>query len=259
NRSGSSSSNLSAKRTVPQNNPALFKAVESSNLAEVRTALAAGADPNARKKVSISCFVFEGSKWSTSLFSKTPTEKPVGSYTMLNATTHGESALAMAIMQGNVELVRLLLDNGADPTLPIEWKIIRGRNVWTQSVWQNVIQRGTWDITYTFGSALELAIGEGVASDPMGQTRIESMGSTSRELWINKKGFFVLHSNPGAGPSDEKSFQTIEFTPDLRILDLLLQHTDVHVTPTLRPLITSCANHPDLLRKLQHSTGPNIR
>ncbi|KAJ3321228.1 hypothetical protein HDU93_003416, partial [Gonapodya sp. JEL0774] len=235
-------------------NDALIDAVEKSDLTAVLSALTGGADPNARKRVTLACFVYEGSKWTTPLFSRTPTEKPVGAFTTLNEATLGESALGLAILQDNAALVRLLLDHGADPTLPVEWKIIRGRTVWTLAIWNNIIQRGTWDIHYKFGSALELALGEGIAMDPMGESRIESLGATSRELWINKPGFVML-LDPGSKTTKEETFRTVQFIPNLQILDILLRHNQVRVTPTLQTLIASCANHPELLRKLHEATN----
>ncbi|KAJ3329903.1 hypothetical protein HDU93_000717, partial [Gonapodya sp. JEL0774] len=201
----------------------LLEAVEANDFAAVKAAIANGGDPNARKRISLGCMVYDGSKWSTGFFGGAPKEKPVGKFLARNTGAVGESALAVAILRSNARMVHFLLENGADPNLPVEWKIIRGRAVWSIPVWQSVIESGSWDLTYRFENALNLAIGEGTARDPQGVSRIECLGSTSRELWVNQRSPVIL-SDPGTRSGEKPTYNTIEFTPDLEIVDLLLKY-----------------------------------
>ncbi|KXS16872.1 hypothetical protein M427DRAFT_30973 [Gonapodya prolifera JEL478] len=271
--SRSSASHMSGAGPSPLGNPAkaskfgnndacakLIEAIEAGDTRMAAAAISAGADPNTRKRFILGCIVHEGSKWTTSFFgSGGPKEKPVGGFAPRNVQAVGESALAVAILRNNPQLVQLLLDNGADPNLPIEWKIIRGRAVWSEPIWNTVVEgAGTWDTLYHFGSALELAIGEGVTRDPHGETRLEAKG-TARELWINMPGILNMMSDPGThgANKDKPTFKAIDFTPNLEIVDILLRH-GARVTPAVRPALEKVAQNRDLLRKLEVVTGQRI-
>ncbi|KAJ3334687.1 hypothetical protein HDU93_007443 [Gonapodya sp. JEL0774] len=223
----------------------LIKAVEADDFLAATTALAEGADPNTRKKVSIVCSIFENSKWSnSSIGGRSPT--PVGGFVGRSRWALGESALAVAILQNNARMVRLLLDHGADPELPIEWRIIRGRTVWTAPIWNRVIETGNWDLAYYFPSALELALGEGAAMDMMGDIKVECKEDTVLELWTNLPGSVYL-SDPGTKDGDQTTYSVVEFSPNLEIIEMLLA-LGVHVSPDIEPALRRCARQ--LLGKL---------
>ncbi|KXS10356.1 hypothetical protein M427DRAFT_74325 [Gonapodya prolifera JEL478] len=254
----------SAKSPKFGNNDASAKLIDAIEAGDARTAQAAiaeGADPNSRKSQILGCIVYEGSKWSSSFLGfggGGPKEKPVGGFAPRNAQAKGESALAVAILRNNPHIVQILLDSGADLNIPIEWKIIRGRAVWSEPIWNSVVHgaTATWDMTYHFGSALELAIGEGLTRDPHGETRIEAR-ATPRELWINMPGILNIMSDPGTrggGSKEKPTFKSIDLVPNLEIVDILLRHC-VRVTPAIRPALEKLA----ALAQARDDVGLNYR
>ncbi|KAJ3338639.1 hypothetical protein HDU93_009272 [Gonapodya sp. JEL0774] len=113
----------------------LIEAVESENTQEVRRLLHLGANPCARKTVSLQRRV------------RTPEQQIIHTRTFLS-----ESALMLAIVNDFADVVALLLDHGADPNAEQSW-IVGGfcndQTLKTTLGWSR----------YTFSSALALAVG----------------------------------------------------------------------------------------------------
>ncbi|KAJ3341237.1 hypothetical protein HDU93_005428 [Gonapodya sp. JEL0774] len=138
----------------------LLAAVESGSYADVRAAIAQGAVPNnARKLVTLFAgYAEDGGRWKT------------GSDTVV-----AEGVLAVAIRNGDSDLVAELIRAGADPSLPISWQLPATATSWTSSTWSD--RWPTWR-SFTFPSALDMAI------------------SCSGNVFFNKPGGKVTYNNP---------------------------------------------------------------
>ncbi|KAJ3341665.1 hypothetical protein HDU93_004299 [Gonapodya sp. JEL0774] len=174
----------------------LIEAVELGNVARVRQLLSDGLNPNdARKRVTL----------SVTLGQTTRTD-----------TAECESALALAIMHGHVDIVRLLLTHGADPTTPCEWRISNWVPPRNEDDWN--VKR--WYYTFSFPCALTLAIARG-------GTWTWSTGKTfdapdsNGDLAVNKQGGHVHVVNPRRWQDNHIEFL---LRPLLPIVSVLLQH-----------------------------------
>ncbi|KXS16014.1 hypothetical protein M427DRAFT_307558 [Gonapodya prolifera JEL478] len=86
----------------------LIRCIECEDIGGVADALARGANPNTRKKVVLTC------KVSTGIFkSETRTD-----------TIQAESALALAVRGGNLEIAELLLSAGVDPNWGVRLHLV---------------------------------------------------------------------------------------------------------------------------------------
>ncbi|KXS11876.1 hypothetical protein M427DRAFT_35210 [Gonapodya prolifera JEL478] len=126
----------------------LISACEEGDLARVRGALGDGAHPNCRKVVSLSVRI-EGRVYSD--------------------TREMESALALAVCRGDINVVKALLEAGADPSVPIQWSIAHepwsvaeftngGRGIdFMLEFWNN----SRWGASHFFPNALVLSLHSG--------------------------------------------------------------------------------------------------
>ncbi|KAJ3338516.1 hypothetical protein HDU93_009441 [Gonapodya sp. JEL0774] len=131
----------------------LVRACEDGDISLLEEALCRGANPNARKLVQLCAHVPERIK--SGLFFKkheTVCESKIDSQP-------AESALALAIRGGRVDIVALLLDVGADAGLPISWQVPNCTANWSKQFWET--QRWSPKETYGFPSALSFALARG--------------------------------------------------------------------------------------------------
>ncbi|KAJ3338553.1 hypothetical protein HDU93_009401 [Gonapodya sp. JEL0774] len=140
----------------------LIEAVESGNLEQVWSCLQEGANPNARKKVTVrigrKAHLAIGTLRRT--FSGGPFPKSDASTKSFDA--EGESALAIAIRDQRLEIARALLDKGADSNIPIEWKIARTAQ-WDKVSVEAIDENAVWNQDgEPFPSALSFACAEGI-------------------------------------------------------------------------------------------------
>ncbi|KAJ3331541.1 hypothetical protein HDU93_009623, partial [Gonapodya sp. JEL0774] len=192
----------------------LITAIEANDGATVRKLLSVGVDPNnAWKQVTLTV------KTTIDWF-RTRDESD---------TIAAESALVIAIIRENVELVSALLDAGADPRKEVEWRISDyfsdGKAVtlerWTQR---------RWFFRYEFSSALALAVCAGPRVNFWhGQEYSDWERDAQRgKIRQNKPGAHVQLHNPGYG----EAYVTTEFKPNADIVALLLRH-GAEVTPQI--------------------------
>ncbi|KAJ3335700.1 hypothetical protein HDU93_004642 [Gonapodya sp. JEL0774] len=210
---------LDLESIMPPVDAFLIKSIEMGDLAGTREALAAGADPNARKTVVLGCTVYGETQTTKSWFKGEVKEKGKGTRAIRYRAVHGESALALAVLGDSVEAADLLIRYGANPNLPVEWHIIRSRDVWTNELWQEVVEEGRWDVTMTAANALDLAVGKLEATDAKGErATVVQLLANKGELWINKEGGLVTLINPAA----DETFQTLRTAIDRDVVDLLI-------------------------------------
>ncbi|KAJ3338655.1 hypothetical protein HDU93_009288 [Gonapodya sp. JEL0774] len=173
----------------------LIDAVETGNRVACGRVLGEGADPNARKKVTVNV--------------RLPVRRLVswggGSSVQIESDTRfGESALCIAMRDGREDIVRVLLQNDEiDPNAPIEWRIVDSSAKWTREQWD--AHKG-WaaDLEHRlhFDSALDFALHSG-------------------PLPFNPRGGHISFNNPS--PTDNLSaIHTL--APSVGIVTLLLQH-----------------------------------
>ncbi|KAJ3311280.1 hypothetical protein HDU93_005297, partial [Gonapodya sp. JEL0774] len=182
----------------------LIAAVEANSLALVRKALAEGADPNARKKVVLSAKLDK---------KETKTD-----------TISAESALAIAVMKTSVDVVAALVQAGADPVRPVEWKISHLSPAWESSTWN----QSPWYLTFTWPSTLALAL---TCKGKVVNHRMKvcssdtycswTMDIEKGKLWTNKTGGEVHLDSPSTFDS---SWAEITYAPRLEVVAVLLQH-----------------------------------
>ncbi|KAJ3337089.1 hypothetical protein HDU93_001662 [Gonapodya sp. JEL0774] len=134
----------------------LIEAVETGSLALVKKALAESADPNARKRITLTVTLDKNRSGQT----KTD-------------TVLAESVIAIAVIHASPEIVETLLQAGADASRPVEWS-----RTWAPSqYWSGGNWSGRWQAIRTFRSALALAL-------------------TNGTLLMNKKGGHVRIDTP---------------------------------------------------------------
>ncbi|KAJ3322340.1 hypothetical protein HDU93_003120, partial [Gonapodya sp. JEL0774] len=177
----------------------LIDAAEGGDAAHVRRLLADGANPNARKKVTLTVTK------SGHLFAR-------------SETVLGESALALAVIYGHEDVVRALLSGGADhpATSTCEWRISNHCSPWTSDDWS----KHRWIGTYSFPSTLSLALG-GPGTLTWWNGGVGDATSSDGGLYINLKGGLVELEDPKTR-SDTCIWARIR--PSLAIVQLLLDH-----------------------------------
>ncbi|KAJ3322006.1 hypothetical protein HDU93_003162, partial [Gonapodya sp. JEL0774] len=170
----------------------------------VRHLLAQGANPNARKRVTLTATI------KTGLFSSQTRSEA------RSDTADCEPALVLAIFRGAVGIVDALLTHGAGPNGQPEWRIASGWNVWTLDTWST-----RWYSTSSFPSPAALAVGKGgMWKGYDGSTGDLPDAETSR-VWVNLEGGHVRMHNPVRRADRRVSFT---LRPSLPILNLLLLH-----------------------------------
>ncbi|KXS18369.1 hypothetical protein M427DRAFT_53761 [Gonapodya prolifera JEL478] len=201
-------------------NDALLEAAERGDAAGVAKALSRSAHPRTRKRVVLTCDVYEDSRYSKPLFGGEEKEKGTGRCETKHLRCYGESALALAIIANSVESARALLEAGADPNEAIQWTVVRGHDIWVLDQWDK-LGAETWDFTYIYDTALHLAIGRGQTRDHDGSraSTVEYLASKG-QLWINSQGGLVKLRNP----RPHESFVTKECKVNFEMVNLLCQH-----------------------------------
>ncbi|KXS09622.1 hypothetical protein M427DRAFT_63820 [Gonapodya prolifera JEL478] len=173
-------------------NAMLIDAVETGNRVACGRVLGEGADPNARKKVTVNVRLPIRRLWGE------------GGVQIESDTRFGESALCIAIRDGREDIVRVLLQNDEiEPNAPIEWRIVDSAVKWTRELWDAK---------------------KGWAADPDRKLRFESaldfaLFSGSRPF--NPRGGHIFFDNPQ--PTDVLS-DVRSLTPSIGVVTLLLQH-----------------------------------
>ncbi|KAJ3337565.1 hypothetical protein HDU93_000856 [Gonapodya sp. JEL0774] len=114
----------------------LIQGTEEQSLRLMQLAIKDGADPQARKRVTL--------------------QVKLGMFGRKKEVIWAESALAIAIREGKPDLVGFLLEAGADPNLPIDWKISHASPSWREEDWDR-----RWSHNPSFPSALDLALFSG--------------------------------------------------------------------------------------------------
>ncbi|KAJ3335737.1 hypothetical protein HDU93_004583 [Gonapodya sp. JEL0774] len=173
----------------------LFTAVEEGDLNLVKAHLKDGANADCRKVVSLEVTYYKrfvGRNLSDIGGSSTNETR--------NETILGESALAIAIRDKRHDVLRELLDSGADPSLPIEWKTPNYFDPWQQRDWEGPSR---WLSTNRYPSALDFAV------------------ATSFAKPFNIKGAHVIYINPS---KNDRLSEKYKLSPDLEIVRILLQH-----------------------------------
>ncbi|KAJ3338765.1 hypothetical protein HDU93_009078 [Gonapodya sp. JEL0774] len=177
----------------------LIDAVDQGDAAIVRQMIAGGGNPNARKTVTLSCNVLVARKSrgkikvKKGMFRQEEEERFEEVREQWVDSTLGETALALAIISGNQEVAEVLLEAGADPNLPVEWKNADTATSWNKERWE----KSRWVRTYLVDSHLLLAIGRGARvidydGSPSTFTQLAEMG----KLRVNFKGGSVTVENP---------------------------------------------------------------
>ncbi|KXS17314.1 hypothetical protein M427DRAFT_68456 [Gonapodya prolifera JEL478] len=132
-----------------QLNADLIAAIETGTVATVSDLLRSGASPRTRKTVT--------------LRARVDNEDGEGGWKWMTDTVHGESALALAILSGRRDVVKLLLTRGADVVAAVSWRTPNwtvGSRTWTRDEWE----KARWGWHYTFPSHIALATArDGVA------------------------------------------------------------------------------------------------
>ncbi|KXS11144.1 hypothetical protein M427DRAFT_47354 [Gonapodya prolifera JEL478] len=161
----------------------LLAAVESSNFHLVRSALAEGADPRARKTVVLKVEVDgEGLR----------ERKDV---------REGESALALAIKARDIDVIRELLDAGADPSENISWPLPAFYPRWSLSLWYS----SRWERSPQYYNTLDLAL--------------------ASSAWYNLSGAYVEIDTPRT-VFETREGVVVEPCPDI-VTELLLRNVPV--------------------------------
>ncbi|KAJ3337660.1 hypothetical protein HDU93_000738 [Gonapodya sp. JEL0774] len=189
---------LSSSGVENPHNVRLIAAVESRQLNDVRAALAAGASPDARKKTTLRAKV-EGGK-------------------VMSETAWGESALALAVLYAREDIVKELLNAGADVHRLIEWKL----PTWDQGDWStDTWQKNRWLLTYRCASIIDLVTGSPIISSANVDIRDEFMAMAEQEskFGMSKDGAEIQIEHP---TTQSEAFDFGGFICNLPILRLLL-------------------------------------
>ncbi|KAJ3338764.1 hypothetical protein HDU93_009077 [Gonapodya sp. JEL0774] len=204
---------------------ALIDAIETSNLTLVKKALAEGADPNARKKITLVCDVRSGRrplgkvKVRTSLLrGEVYEERFENTYETRTDTVPGESVLALAIFTGHLDIIAALIEMGASVNAPIEWPNANTVPAWSPDRWNDT----RWVRTYRAESALHLAVGRAIrVLDYDGTASAWNTLAEKGKLRVNKMGGEVRLVNP---ESWEQAYRELDMLPRLKVIALLLRH-----------------------------------
>ncbi|KXS12871.1 hypothetical protein M427DRAFT_59179 [Gonapodya prolifera JEL478] len=175
----------------------LIEAIEAGAVEAVRLVLGAGVQPDVRKKVTLSVLV-DGSRRQDS--------------------TEAETPLALAILYGRPDFVKLLIDAGASVRDPVGWKVPNWEERWVEERWRN----GRWFATYTFESVLEVALCcPASISSPFaaGKERLETIVKDEQQLALNIDGSPALVTDP---VQQKDAFHFMEMKPNHSVIKALL-------------------------------------
>ncbi|KXS10004.1 hypothetical protein M427DRAFT_63057 [Gonapodya prolifera JEL478] len=182
----------------------LIEAVESGNVIGARQCLSDGASPNVRKVVTLTV---NTGRWDR-------TSGPPRT-----DTSEGESALALAILYGQVDMVSALLEGGSDPNIAIGWQI-SGLDPWTTENWN----KSRWEANWSYPSALALAVGRAgrvTNAEAKPITNWQSDAQSSFKFRINKRGGTPKVVNPSLNAD---RLLEVSLTPKIEIVTLLIRH-----------------------------------
>ncbi|KAJ3341470.1 hypothetical protein HDU93_004871 [Gonapodya sp. JEL0774] len=174
----------------------LIEAVENGQAPRVRQLLADGANPNARKRVTLTCRI--GSETKTD-------------------TAECESALALGILHANEDIVNALLEGGADANGVCGWKIADSWPLWTADRWS----RRRWLRTILFSSALTLAVARG-GKETWCSGDTGDLPNSDNQLGISLKGGDMQIWDPNK--RKDTCISPFTLHPSLPIVKLLLSH-----------------------------------
>ncbi|KAJ3338678.1 hypothetical protein HDU93_009162 [Gonapodya sp. JEL0774] len=209
-------------------NVLLIEAVENGQAQRVRQLLSEGANPNARKRVTLTCKIGR----------ETETD-----------SVECESALALGILHAHEEVVKALLDGGADPNGACEWKTSNCSNwmgLLNADSWTDLSKR--WVGSYLFPSPLTLAVARGGKWMNWDGSTSNPAPDSDNKLAINLKGGSVQLRQPRV--YQDACISPFALQPSLPILQVLLSHG---AAVTQRELDAAC-KWPDqlFLQALQH-------
>ncbi|KXS13902.1 hypothetical protein M427DRAFT_359489 [Gonapodya prolifera JEL478] len=171
--------------TVTSNS--LIEAIEAGDLDLVCGILASGADPNARKTVTITCTVWQSIKhgsWGRA-------DVGMGNFESRVDSRQCESALALAIHSKNLAIVQALIRYGADMHAPIEWALPGFYEIWDEKAWFR-----RWRFVYSFPDALSLAAGVKNTVAARGGPSLVGNSPEFPSVRVNCKGGNVSLVNP---------------------------------------------------------------
>ncbi|KAJ3336915.1 hypothetical protein HDU93_001983 [Gonapodya sp. JEL0774] len=174
--------------------------VEMGSLELLRQGLGLGGSPNARKAIVLKVDLERSPNDAKRSFFEwvMNRQKKITERKTVEDISSGESALAIAVRDRRVDLVRELLVAGGDPNTQISWRIPYWHSLWTRERWDAT----RWLCTYFFESALDLALESGLLAHR-----------------FNKRGPIVLIKNPSEG---QEISEKRTLTPSLEIVQLLL-------------------------------------
>ncbi|KAJ3334608.1 hypothetical protein HDU93_007651, partial [Gonapodya sp. JEL0774] len=185
---------------------ALIDAVENSDLDGVTKALRDGADPNARKRVTLTCDIQAG---------------------RFTDTISAESAIVRAVVTGRADVVEALLVAGAVVNgAALEWVL---PNHAANSAWpgqkKDYWDSSRWRWKITFPSVLSFALGRGGKStnnqSPTDDSGWNQSDTDKGIIRLNKRGSDVILQNP---KDENQAFEKITLEPRLEIIAVLLKH-----------------------------------
>ncbi|KAJ3338579.1 hypothetical protein HDU93_009356 [Gonapodya sp. JEL0774] len=226
----------------------LIEAVENGNEKRVQQLLLEGADPNVRKKVTLSVQVQEHRLVKRAgLFSS---EKYEEVYEKKTDAIECESALALAILHGHSRIVEALLISGAAPNGKCDWRIANCGSSWDSELWN----KKRWLGSVSFPSPVTLAIGRG-GRWKRWDSSTANVPNADGTLFISNKGGHVRLDNPKTWDSASTGF-TIQ--PSLAVLRVLLRHgavvSDVEITAASKNTDTSFLEAVLAQRNVEHAS-----
>ncbi|KAJ3336400.1 hypothetical protein HDU93_002900 [Gonapodya sp. JEL0774] len=200
----------------------LIQAVEAADANEVRRLLDAGARATAAKRVTITFDVAS----QIYKFKRDKVERKTD-------TVDCESALALAIMRAQPEIVGMLLEAGAPPNREIRWKR-SAFGTWNMPIGDWEVAR--WECEYFFPSALTLALGKGGKGVTAATGKVVTIPNSKNILAINLPGGHVDIFRPRL--VDDVRVQ-LQIVPSIEIVRLLL---DAGATVTEKELDAAKSN-----------------
>ncbi|KAJ3335427.1 hypothetical protein HDU93_005522, partial [Gonapodya sp. JEL0774] len=199
-RKQSKASRQSIRTTAAMSTPhdiQLIEAVENGQSQRVRQLLAEGANPNSRKRVTLS--------------------RQIGFWERRTDTVECESVLALGILHAHEDVVKALLEGGADPNGVCEWKLANLWPSWAADDWD----RERWLRTCLFLCALTLAVARG-GEWTWWHGYTEDAPNPDNQLVISLKGGNVLLIDPKE--AKDAFVEPFTLRPSLPIVCLLLSH-----------------------------------